>query len=154
MSASVIKKSVRIFPKKGRVDDQIALDMCNQLIKNCKFLENQLQYRIDFPSNYIEILFAATDGEHYLDMDFEKYHFWELAGSSSGKNDWIREIENTVNCEGETAFYSFDKLEFIGNQKTLMNFYRNIYEFSYDNQITYAFKNPQKNVVEIKIKGI
>jgi hypothetical protein len=154
MSASSIKKSIRIFPKEKKVDEKVALDICNKLIKNCKHLENQLQYRIDFQSNYIEILFTAPDGEHYLDMDFEKYHFWELAGSSYGGTDWIKEVTDTVNRRGETAFYSFDKIEFIGNQEELMNFYENIYEFSYENSITRAFKNPQKNKVEINVKGI
>jgi len=154
MSASVSKKSIRVFPKIGEVNDQIALEICNKLIKNCKHLERQLQYRLAFQLNYIEILFAATDGEHYLDMDFGKYHFWELAGSDFGGADWIREVTNTVNTRGETAFYSFDRLEFIGNQETLTEFYQSIYEFSYENQVTRAFRNPQQNKVEINIKGI
>jgi len=154
MSASSIKKSIRIFPKEGEITELITLDICNKLIKNCKHLENQLQYRLDFQSNYIEVLFAATDGEHYLDMDFEKYHFWELAGSSYGGTDWIKEVTNSINERGEPAFYSFDRIEFIGKQETLMNFYKTIYEFSYENQITHAFKNPKKNKVEINIKGI
>ena len=154
MSASINKKSVRVFPREGKVNDQIALDICIKLIKNCRHLENQLQYRIDFQSNFIEILFAATDGEHFIDMDFEKYQFWELGGSDYGGTDWIKEVNDTINSRGETAFYSFDKIEFIGNQKTLIDFYQNIYEFSLENQITRAFKNPQKNVVTINIKGI
>lgn len=154
MSVSIIKKSVRIFPKEGQVDEKKALEICTKLIKNCKHLEKQLQYRIDFKTNYIEILFTATDGVHYLDVDFEKYHIWELAGSSYGGTDWIKEVTNPVNSRGETAFYTFDKIEFIGNQGTLMNFYKNIYEFSHENSITKAFKSPQKDKVEINVKGI
>ncbi|PHN02584.1 hypothetical protein [Flavilitoribacter nigricans] len=154
MSASSIKKSIRVFPKEGTINEMDALDICKQLIKNCKHLENQLQYRIDFQSNYIEMLFTATDGEHYLDIDFEKYHFWELAGSSYGGADWIKEVTSAVNKRGEVAFYAFDKIEFIGNQETLMDFYKTIYEFNYENRITRSFKSPQKNKVEIDIKGI
>lgn len=154
MSAASIKKSLRIFPKKGNVNEKNALDICHKLINNCRHLEQQLQYRIDFQDNYIEVLFTAIDGEHYLDMDFEKYHFWELAGTSNGRPDWVKLITDKINTPGETAFYSFNKIEFIGNQSTLMNFYKDIYEFNLENQISRAFKNPQKNKVEINVKGI
>jgi len=132
----------------------MALDFCNKLIKNCKYLESQLQYRIDFKSNFIEVLFAASDGEHYLNIEFEKFQIWELAASGYGGPDWIREVIDTDNIKGETAFYTFDRIEFVGNQETLQDFYQNIYECDYENEIKIAFKRPKGNSVIINVNGI
>ena len=119
MSASSIKKSIRIFPKSEKVDIQIALDICNKLIEKIKCFNKQLFYRIDLQGNYIELLFNAPDGEHYLNIDFENQEYWELAGSSFGGADWIREVKNTENVKEDAAIYFFDKIEFKGNQKKL-----------------------------------
>lgn len=153
MSSSTLRRSIRVYPKHENVSDKMAFDICSEIVNNCKHLENQLQYRIENSSNFVGILFAATDGNHYLNLDFDKYNFWEIVASDYGDADWIREVKEPTNEKGETAIYTFDKIEFIGNQEKLLDFYEKIYDFKLKSKITEEFKKPKKRSVVINTKG-
>lgn len=150
-----MRKAIRVFPKKGLITDEKALEICKLFISNVRYLENQLQYTLNEQYNFLDILVGYEDAPIYSEFDFEKYQIWELA--SSAGNDgvhWVTEVTNSENVIGEPiAYYAFDKIEFIGNQETLSNFYQNIYD-GLSSKMKQTFSNSIDKKMVLNVNGI
>ncbi|MCH2085457.1 MAG: hypothetical protein MK226_23945 [Saprospiraceae bacterium] len=106
--SSTVNRYIRVFPIKDELNESDIQEIGKVIVSNSHYLENRLEYSIS--KDFADLIFTDEDGEHFKGLDFDKYVFWELSGSSFGNPDWIRKVDKTDQKNIKDAIYQFDRI--------------------------------------------